>query len=345
MTGSTILLAGMLTYRDGLTPDLLHFVTCLGEDTVHLLWVLALWACFKNFLAPRSDDYVNQNSVLAFIEGFIAIAYVGTNVVVATCLLAGLVLVTNLRHKHSSLVTPLLVFFVVNYVLLNFGANSIDFFWNQVFKGMMDFNQYYHDDDMQNSFSFKVHMLVLCAILAFVCGQIFLPTVGCIAKVPELLPELFGFSLLVCISMFLTFLYELTSYDPVKRTRLFRTELTKVFMTCILYQGLTLLMTSWFFSLGHAIQAEADRKAADIASQRRQYDQYIRRYYAGRPEDEWPKLKLKEPLNDNELIVAEFEDRGFRDQSVSQLVSYLTAKFELFLDNNCLHLNNKATRL
>lgn len=119
---------------------------------------------------------------------------------------------------------------------------------------------------MQNSFSFKVHMFTLCVVLAFVCGQIFLPTVEWVKKVPELLPELFGFTLLVCISMFLTFLYELTSYDPIKRTRLFRTELTKVFMTCILYQALTLLITNWFFSLGSAIQAEANRKMADIAS-------------------------------------------------------------------------------
>lgn len=29
---SIIVLAVILTYRDGLTPDLLHFVTCLTED-------------------------------------------------------------------------------------------------------------------------------------------------------------------------------------------------------------------------------------------------------------------------------------------------------------------------
>ena len=64
--------------------------------------------------------------------------------------------------------------------------------------------------------------------------------------------------------MFLTFLYELTSYDPVKRTRLFRTELTKAFMTCILFQAVTLFMTTWYFSLGSAVQLEADRREKDI---------------------------------------------------------------------------------
>ena len=32
MIKSTIVLIVILTFRDGLTPDLFHFVTCLGED-------------------------------------------------------------------------------------------------------------------------------------------------------------------------------------------------------------------------------------------------------------------------------------------------------------------------
>lgn len=52
---------------------------------------------------------------------------------------------------------------------------------------------------------------------------------------------------------------------------------------------------------------------ADIASQRKQYDNYIKRYYINRPQDEWPKLKIKDPLNENELFVAEFEERGIKD--------------------------------
>jgi hypothetical protein len=120
-------------------------------------------------------------------------------------------------------------------------------------KGMLEAKYYYHDDDMLNSFSFKVHMFLLCSLLAFVSSQILLPSFDIFKKVPELLPELFNFSIPLCISMFLTFLYELTSYDPIKRTRLFRTELTKVFMTCVLFYGFSLILTSWFFTLGSSI--------------------------------------------------------------------------------------------
>jgi len=72
-------------------------------------------------------------------------------------------------------------------------------------------------------------------------------------------------------------------------------------------------MTNWFFSLGSAIQGEIDRKYRDISNQRRQYDQYIKRYYNNKPEEEWPKLKLKDPMNENETVVAQFEEFGFKD--------------------------------
>jgi hypothetical protein len=266
---SVVILRVLLAYRDALTPDLFHFVTCLEADQVHVVWTFVLWATFKNFLRPAKESYLNQSSVLAAIEATIAIVLSDASFVPSLSLFLSLILLSNLRYKFSRLLTPWVIFFVVFYLILNFWANLIDFIWNQVFKGMIEAKHYYHDDDMADSFSFKVHMFVLCATLAFVCGQIFLPSIEALKRVPELLPELYNFTFLICISMFLTFLYELTSYDPVKRTRLFRTELTKAFMTCIIFQATTLFMTTWFFSIGGTIRAEQNRKLKDVENQQR----------------------------------------------------------------------------
>ena len=231
---------------------------------MHLIWAATLWVTYKNFLIPPETNYYDQTTVLALIESSIAVLLDGTNIQAGLMTFFVIVVLANMRYKFSRLLTPVILLFVGFYIVLNFWANFIDFFWNQVVKGMMDGPKYYHDDDMSNSFSFKVHMFALCSLLALTFGQILAPSLEVFIKVPELVPELYNFQFPLCVSMFLTFLYELTSYDPVKRTRLFRTELTKAFMTCILFQAVTLFMTTWYFSLGSAVQLEADRREKDI---------------------------------------------------------------------------------
>jgi len=86
----------MLGKRDRLTPDFLHFVTCLDEDIVHLLSTFMLWSCYKNFLVPSSHDYVNQNSVIALFEALVAIAIDGTNIYGAIFVFTKLIIILNL---------------------------------------------------------------------------------------------------------------------------------------------------------------------------------------------------------------------------------------------------------
>jgi hypothetical protein len=45
------LLSLLITFREDLTPDLLHFVTCMVEEEGHFLWVMLLWLSFKCFLS------------------------------------------------------------------------------------------------------------------------------------------------------------------------------------------------------------------------------------------------------------------------------------------------------
>lgn len=72
---------------------------------------------------------------------------------------------------------------------------------------------------------------------------------------------------------------------------------------------------NWFFTLGSAIQNALDAKEHDIDHQRKTFDIYIRKHWSHRPQDEWPKLQLKQKINENELEVRQFEERGLKDQS------------------------------
>jgi hypothetical protein len=53
---SIALLVYMLHIKENLTPDFLHFVVSLGEDTTHKLWILALWFTYKCFLSVGTTD-------------------------------------------------------------------------------------------------------------------------------------------------------------------------------------------------------------------------------------------------------------------------------------------------
>jgi len=47
---SILLLCVLIKYRDPLTPDFLHFTTCMVEEEAHFIWVMFLWLSYKCFL-------------------------------------------------------------------------------------------------------------------------------------------------------------------------------------------------------------------------------------------------------------------------------------------------------
>lgn len=55
----------LLTRRHQLTPDLLHFTTCLQEDLQHMLWLFVLWVCFR-------QPYCKQDAIMASVELILA---------------------------------------------------------------------------------------------------------------------------------------------------------------------------------------------------------------------------------------------------------------------------------
>ena len=47
---SIALLSGLIHIRDSFMPDIFHFLTCVEEDQVHLMFVMLVWGQYKCFL-------------------------------------------------------------------------------------------------------------------------------------------------------------------------------------------------------------------------------------------------------------------------------------------------------
>jgi hypothetical protein len=45
---SVVFMTYLLSRRQEITPDFFHFVTCLGEDLQHMLWLWLLWIYQRN---------------------------------------------------------------------------------------------------------------------------------------------------------------------------------------------------------------------------------------------------------------------------------------------------------
>jgi len=58
-------------------------------------------------------------------------------------------------------------------------------------------------------------------------------------------------------------------------------------------------------------------------------------YYRHKTE---PVFKPRPILDENKDFVIEFEEKGISNQTITNMVSYLFAKFELWLDEDCKHL-------
>ena len=151
--------------------------------------------------------------MLAIIEAILALLCSGVFTLRYLLIYTVLIGLLWLRNKYSSFVTPLLMFYTSYYCSINCLVNSVDFFYNNLFMGLT----YYNDEAFLHSFSYKVHQASLCLILAFISAQLFAPTIEQLRKVPEGLALMFGFSFMVCLSMFFCFLFELTWFSPGKR--------------------------------------------------------------------------------------------------------------------------------
>ena len=91
-------------------------------------------------------------------------------------------------------------------------------------------------------------------MLAGVSAQFTRPSVALIKEVPLGLAIIHFFSVFLSVSLFFNFLFELTSVSPETRLKVFRVELTKVFMTSVMFYLLSLCFTCWLDMCAHSLQ-------------------------------------------------------------------------------------------
>ena len=206
-----------------------------------MIWVFGLWTCYKEAFASGGTRRVNQNTVFAIFELLLALFVSRQLNVWSFLLLFSLVLAFNLRQKYPSTVTLTMSFFLMYYLALNSCVNMFDLVWNYAFQGIT----YQQDSDFVTSFSYKTHQAILIAGLSFVSAQFIRPTVPLLKEVPVGLALIHLFSLILAGSLFVTFLFELTSMAPKTRFKVFRVELVKVFMTLVMFYFISLCFTAW----------------------------------------------------------------------------------------------------
>ena len=172
---------------------------------------------------------------------FIALAVSGYLSLATFSMFFFMIMIFNLRQKYPGAVNTYLAFFLVYYITINFSVNLFDFFYNYMFTGIT----YRHDADFVSSFSYKSHQFVLVAGLTFISAQFVRPSFSVTKELPIMLALVHFFSIIVAVSLFFNFLFELTSMKPTTRFKVFRVELVKVFLTLLIFYFMSLVFTSW----------------------------------------------------------------------------------------------------
>lgn len=311
---STVFMVYLLTRRHQLTPDILHFVTCLQEDLQHMLWLFVVWICLR-------QPYCVQDGIMACVELFLAHLVAGS---LAGCLLQYGLLIAVFCLKQQK---TFIAIFIVIYLTVTCWVNLTDYLYNGLIM------EYYHDEFFVSSFSYKTHQFVLVGLVAVTGSELMSPS-ELTENRPKLITHLHRTQIPVSLSLLLTFLYELTWYTPQKRLKVFRTEINKVLLTIAYLNLASLILMSWMWQLGKQIKYLQQQKEQSAKEQRKHYEDYVARVKKYNTNQNLQPFTIKYPKSDAEKGIAEFEKKGFSDQSVSDVLSYGINKFFVFLDSN-----------
>ena len=75
---SILILAGLLVYRDNLTPRFAHFLCSVVDDEVNFVFVMCYWLVWKCFLVPETEikreDRIKM-VVLSALEMAVALSF------------------------------------------------------------------------------------------------------------------------------------------------------------------------------------------------------------------------------------------------------------------------------
>lgn len=140
------------------------------------------------------------------------------------------------------------LFFVGAYMMQNFIVNSIDYL---VFKQAMG---YYNDELFLQMFSYKLFQAAICLVLGFVYAETIKPSIPFITEHPAIIVTIFKWTIPLSICMLGSFLIELTFYNHHQRSKVFKTELTKVFSTVVSVYLIAIIYSNWIQSLASYTQ-------------------------------------------------------------------------------------------
>lgn len=235
----------------------------------------------------------------------------------------------TLRQKFHLHLNVALAYFIVYYFVINSCVNTFDFFKNYVFMGIT----YRHDDDFVSSFSYKTHQLVLIGMLALVSAQFTRPSLSIFQEVPLGLAIIHFFSVIVSISLFFNFLFELTSLAPETRLKVFRVELTKVFMTGVMFYLISLCFTTFMYYTALQVQETMAWKEQRNKHLRKKHEDKVNMYIRqGRlSKDQIPPFEADQVLTESEQLVEDFERYGIVKVNVSELFDYGLSKLDVAL--------------
>jgi len=81
---SILFLCGLIKYRERVTPDFFHFITCVVEEEVHFTCIMVIWLTWKCWLSADTKEDKIKTVVRAAIELTLALAI--SQVTILDCL-------------------------------------------------------------------------------------------------------------------------------------------------------------------------------------------------------------------------------------------------------------------
>jgi hypothetical protein len=157
---SIAILVIMIYYREIITPDFIHFITCIVDEEAHFICVTIYWMVWKCFLMPE-DANISQAAKVeqrfktvarALIELIVSLilTYATYQSVFPMIYCLSVFILVSVRSIYFEKIDLTFTIFLVLYFSQNFIVNSIDFV---VYKQMLGF---YHDEMFVNMFSYKL---------------------------------------------------------------------------------------------------------------------------------------------------------------------------------------------
>ena len=137
-------------------------------------------------------------------------------------------------------------------------------------------------------FSYKLYQQVLCFLISFVFAQSLKPSFETIREKPMILSKIFKLTPVLHILMLVSFLYELSLYNQHERSQIFKTQLTKVFLTATSFYFVSIIISSWIQTISSYVQ-----KQEKVNQKYRIQLEELKQEYAGRYETNIYKSKVK----------------------------------------------------